>query len=117
MMPANTARTTEGRRIAAAENAVADLDRRLADWDEQRAAVLADELGHDPHRHVPRTWPVRTAADAASAAGRAAPLSAQALAAECSALRWAGVGKLIGAGVSIAVILSIPVSLVLGALG
>lgn len=117
MMPATTARTADGRRIAAAESAVADLDRRLAEWDEQRAAVVSDELGSDPHLHVPGTWPVRASGHVSTAAGRAAPLSTRALAAECSALRWAGVGKLIGAGVSITVILAVPVSLVLGALG
>lgn len=117
MMPASTARTAEGRRIAAAEGAVADLDRRLAEWDEQRAAVVSDELGDDPHQHVPGTWPVRVSADASSTTGHAAPLSARALAAECSSLRWSGVGKLIGAGISIAVILAVPVSLVLGASG
>ncbi|MCT2030612.1 hypothetical protein M3D00_10695, partial [Dietzia cinnamea] len=61
-------RTAGGRRIAEAEAAVAELDQRLAEWDEQRALLAADDLGSDPHRHVPRTWPA-VAESAASAAG------------------------------------------------
>ncbi|MBS7548860.1 hypothetical protein [Dietzia massiliensis] len=108
-------RTSEGRRIAEAEAAVAELDQRLAEWDEQRALLAADDLGSDPHRHVPRTWPA-VAESAASAAGRlAAPLSPAALEAERSELRWSGVGKLIGASLSAAVLLAVPLTLVLNA--
>ncbi|MEB8327275.1 hypothetical protein [Dietzia kunjamensis] len=111
-----SSRTAEGRRIEAAEAAVAELDQRLTEWDDQRALVAAAELGDDPHAHVPATWP--TVAEArASAAGRlAAPLSPAAVEAECSELRWAGLGKLIGAGISAAVLLSVPLTLVLHAL-
>lgn len=117
MVPASHARTAEGRRIAVAENAVAQLGRRLADWDAQRAALAADGLGRNPHRHVPTTWPAVAAADATAVGQRAAPLSAHALAAECTTLWWSGIGKLIGGAVSVTVLLSIPVSLVLNALG
>lgn len=95
-----SSRTAEGRRIEAAEAAVAELDQRLTEWDDQRALVAADELGGDPHAHVPATW----------------PLSPAAVEAECSELRWAGLGKLIGADISAAVLLSVPLTLVLHAL-
>lgn len=108
-----SSRTAEGRRIEAAEAAVSELDQRLAEWDEQRAVVAAGELGHDPHAHVPATWPSVAEAHAASAGRLAAPLSPAALDAECSELRWAGMGKLIGAGISATVLLSVPLTLVL----
>ncbi|KAA0918980.1 hypothetical protein [Dietzia sp. ANT_WB102] len=115
--PATSPRTAMGRRIAEAEAAVYELDQRLAEWDEQRALIVADELGGDPRRHVPATWP-SVAEARASAAGRlAAPLSPTALEAECSELRWAGLGKLVGAGISAVVLLSVPLTLVLHALG
>lgn len=117
MEPISRAQTAEGRRVARAENAVADLDRRLADWDEQRAELVADELGRNPLRNVPRTWPIKVSANASSAARQAAPLSPNALEAETSALWWSGIGKLIGAGVAITLVLSVPVSLVLNAIG
>lgn len=113
----SSSRTAEGRRIAAAEAAVSELDQRLAEWDEQRALVTAVELGGDPHRDVPLTWPAVAESQAASAARLAAPLSPAALAAECSELRWSALGKLIGAGISAAVLLSVPLTLVLHALG
>ena len=111
------ARTAEGRRVALAEEAVADLDRQLAEWDEQRAELLADGLGRNPLRRVPRTWPIKVSAEASSVARQAAPLSHSALAAETSALWWSGIGKLVGAGVTITVFLSLPVALVLNAIG
>lgn len=117
MEPISRARTADGRRVARAENAVADLERRLADWDEQRAEMVADELGRNPLRHVPRTWPIKVSAEVSSAARQAAPLSSNALEAETSALWRSGIGKLIGAGVSITLVLSIPVALVINAIG
>ncbi|UVE96326.1 hypothetical protein [Dietzia sp. B32] len=110
-------RTAEGRRIEAAEAAVYELDQRLAEWDQQRALVVAEELGSDPHAHVPATWPTVAEAHAAAAGRLASPLSPAALAAECAELRWTGVGKLIGAGILAAVLLSVPLTLVLRALG
>lgn len=112
-----SSRTAEGRRIEAAEAAVAELDQRLTEWDEQRALVSADELGADPNAHVTATWPTVAEARAVSAGRLAAPLSPAAIDAECSELRWAGVGKLIGAGISAAVLLSVPLTLVLHAVG
>lgn len=109
-------RTAEGRRIEAAEAAVSELDQRLAEWDEQRALVVADELGDDPHAHVSATWPTVAQARAAAAGRLAAPLSPAAVEAECAELSWAGLGKLIGAGISAAVLLSVPLTLVLHAL-
>lgn len=117
MEPISRARTADGRRVARAEKAVADLDRRLAGWDEQRAELVADELGRNPLRHVPRTWPIKVSADASAAARQAAPLSPHALEAETSALWWSGIGKLVGAGVSITLVLSVPVALVLNSIG
>lgn len=117
MEPIGRAQTAEARRVARAEDAVADLDRRLADWDEQRAELVADGLGRDPLRRVPRTWPITASAGVSSAARQAAPLSPTALDAETSALWRSAVGKLIGAGVAITVVLSVPVALVLNSIG
>lgn len=117
MEPVTRAQTAEGRLVARAERAVVDLDRRLANWDEQRAELMADELGRDPLRHVPRTWPVKVSADASAAARQAGPFSPNALEAETSALWWSGIGKLIGAGIAIAMVLSVSVALVLNAIG
>lgn len=117
MVPANQARTVEGRQIVAAEQAVAELDRLLGDWDEQRAELIADDLGRSPHRRVPKAWPARASADASSAARLAAPISTNTLTAETNALWWSGIGKLIGAGVALTLILALPVSLALNALG
>lgn len=111
-----SSRTAEGRRIEAAVAAVSELDQRLTEWDEQRALVAADQLGVDPQRHVPATWPTVAEARATSAGRLAAPLSPAAVEAECSELRWAGVGKLIGAGISAALLLAVPLTLVLRAL-
>lgn len=111
-----SARTAEGRRIAAAEAAVSEFDQRLAEWDGARAIVAADELGTDPYRHVPTTWPAVAEASASSAGRLAAPLSPNAIEAESSELMWSGVGKLIGAGISAAVLLAVPLTLVLNAL-
>lgn len=117
MEPIGRARTAEARRVARAEDAVADLDRQLADWDEQRAELVADGLGRDPLRHVSRTWPIKVSADASAAARQAAPLSPHTLEAETSALWWSAIGKLIGAGVAITLVLSVPVALVLNSIG
>ena len=109
--------TAQARRVARAEGAVADLDRELADWDEQRAEMMAEGLGSDPRQHVPRTWPIKASASASSAARQAAPLSPATLEAETSALWWSAVGKLIGAGVAITLVLSVPVALVVNSIG
>ena len=69
-------RTAEGRRIEAAEAAVSELDQRLAEWDEQRALVVADELGDDPHAHVSATWPTVAQARAGWTAAWASTLGA-----------------------------------------
>ena len=106
-------RTAEGRRIAEAEAAVAELDQRLVEWDAQRALIAADDLGADPHRHVPATWPTVTGSRATSAGRLAAPLSPAAVGVESSELRWSGLGKLIGAAISAAVLLSVPLTLIL----
>lgn len=111
-----SSRTAEGRRIEAAEAAVAELEQRLAEWDEQRALVAADELGSDPHALVPGAWPAVAEAHASSAGRLAAPLSPAAIEAECSELRWTGVGKLVGAGIAAAVLVSIPLTLILNVL-
>lgn len=115
--PLGRARTAEARRVILSEQAVAELDRHLSVWDAQREALLSDGLGSDPLRHVPRTWPIRESADASATARTAAPLTPPALAAEISALGQSGVGKLIGAGVSVTLVLSIAVALILNAVG
>ena len=109
-------RTAEGRRIEVAEAAVAELEQRLAEWDDQRALVAADELGSDPCVHVPATWPGIANAHAATAGRAAAPLSRAAVDVECSELRWSGVAKLVGAGISATILLSVPVTLIVNAL-
>lgn len=115
--PTGLARTAEGRRTALAEQAVARFTRRLTDWDAERAALVDDDLGRNPRRRVPGSWPAVAVADATALGQQAAPLSANALAAECSTLWWSGLGKVIGGAVSAVVLLSLPVSLVLAAMG
>lgn len=115
--PLGRARTAEARRVILSEQAVAELDRHLSVWDAQREALLSYGLGSDPLRHVPRTWPIRESADASATARTAAPLTPPSLAAEISALGQSGVGKLIGAGVSVTLVLSIAVALILNAVG
>ncbi|HBD22587.1 hypothetical protein OVA21_11800 [Dietzia sp. SL131] len=116
-VPTGLARTAEGRRTALAEQSVARFTRQLSEWDAQRAALVADDLGTNPRRRVPGTWPAVAVADATALGQQAAPLSANALAAECSTLWWSGIGKVIGGAVSAVVLLSLPISLVLAAVG
>lgn len=111
-LPGRT-QSVAARRVVETERAVAEFERRLASWDRQRAAVVSGDLGSDPFALVDTSWPSLTAIGAASAASEAAPLSPAAIEAEAGSLRWAGLGKLTVGGLSILILLSIPVSLVL----